>query len=57
MLMLKRKTTEQILIGKSIVVTITRIGHSSVKIGIEAPRDVPIRRAEVPERQEEKRAA
>ena len=47
MLVLTRKAAEQILIGNDITVTITRIDGGQVRVGIEAPPDVLIRRAEL----------
>ncbi|MGC3970832.1 MAG: carbon storage regulator [Pirellulales bacterium] len=48
MLMLSRKTNESILIGDDIRVVITRIGRGRVQVAIDAPRDVRIRREELP---------
>ena len=42
MLVLSRKPGEKILIGDSVTVTIVRIGPNTVRIGIEAPRDMNI---------------
>lgn len=47
MLVLTRKTQERIVIGEDIVLTIVRVQGQSVRIGIEAPRDVHIRRGEL----------
>lgn len=42
MLVLSRKTYEQILIGDNVTITLISISRSSVRLGIEAPVDVPI---------------
>lgn len=48
MLVLSRKRGEQIKITGGIVLTVVEIGPGRVKIGIEAPPDVNIWRAELP---------
>ncbi|MDQ1530748.1 MAG: carbon storage regulator [Microbacteriaceae bacterium] len=47
MLVLTRKKGERILIGDDIVVTLIDIRGDGVRIGFDAPRGVPIQRAEV----------
>ena len=47
MLVLTRKQKESIKIGDSIVVTILRVQGQSVRVGIEAPREVRVVRGEL----------
>lgn len=47
MLVLSRKTDERIMIGDDIVLTIVDIRGDKVRLGIEAPREVPVHRQEV----------
>lgn len=47
MLVLTRKAQEQIQIGGNIVVTILQVKGQSVRVGIEAPRDVRVIRSEL----------
>ena len=47
MLVLSRKESEQILIGKDIVVTVSRICGNRVQLAIHAPRSIHIARAEL----------
>jgi carbon storage regulator len=47
MLVLSRKPGEEIVIGNDIRVTVVEVKGGRVKIGIEAPNDVTIFRAEL----------
>ena len=47
MLILSRKLDESIIIGKDVEVKVISIDGSSVKIGIDAPKDVDIIREEL----------
>jgi carbon storage regulator len=47
MLVLSRHRDESIMIGDDIVVTIVDIRGDKVRLGIEAPNDVPVHRQEV----------
>jgi len=51
MLVLTRKVNERILIGETITIVIVKIsdydGHLSVRLGIDAPREVAIARSEL----------
>lgn len=47
MLVLSRKPSEQIHIGPDITITIVRIGPNTVRLGIDAPRELNIVRDEL----------
>lgn len=47
MLVLTRRTNESIVIGDDIVVTVLDVKGDQVRIGIRAPRSVPVHREEV----------
>ena len=47
MLVLSRKPGERILIGDNVKITVVRIGPNTVRLGIDAPRDVPVVREEI----------
>ena len=58
MLVLTRKSNQSIMIGDDIEVSVLSIMGEKVRIGIQAPRDVPVFRTEVYlEIQQEKVAA
>ena len=47
MLVLSRKRDESIRIGDDIVLTVIEVRGDKVRIGIDAPREVPVHRQEV----------
>ena len=47
MLVLSRKRDERIVIGDNIVITIVDVRGDKVRVGIEAPADVPVHRQEI----------
>lgn len=49
MLVLSRKTSERIKIGKDIYLTVVEIRGNKVRLGIEAPKNVTVDREEVAE--------
>ncbi|MDE3165488.1 MAG: carbon storage regulator [Acidobacteriota bacterium] len=57
MLVMSRRQGETILIGDKIEIVIAHIGRSRVKVGIRAPRELPVVAREVQLVSEENRAA
>ena len=47
MLCLSRHINESIIIGDEIVITVIAICGDNVRLGITAPRDIPVHRQEV----------
>ncbi len=47
MLVLSRKLGEKIYIGENICITVVDIDRGKIRLGIEAPRDVPLYRQEL----------
>ena len=47
MLVLSRKVGERILLGDKIRITVVRVSGGGVRLGIEAPADIPVVREEV----------
>jgi len=47
MLVLSRRPGEEILIGDDVRITVLRTSGGCVKIGIDAPKSIPIRRMEI----------
>ena len=50
MLILTRHPSESILIGPDVIVTVLAIRGDQVRIGISAPRDIPVHREEIAQR-------
>ena len=57
MLVLSRKKNESIIIDDNIVITVVEVRGDKVRLGIQAPREVPIHRSEVYEAIQAERAA
>ncbi len=49
MLVLTRKLEEQIRIGNNITISILRVNGNTVRVGIDAPREIRVVRGELPE--------
>ena len=49
MLVLSRKVGERILIGDKIMITVVKVGHGGVRIGVEAPPELAVVREELAE--------
>jgi carbon storage regulator len=47
MLVLTRKTNQSIMIGDEIEVSVLAVSRDKIRLGITAPRDVPVYRKEV----------
>jgi len=47
MLVLSRNTDESIVIGNDITITVVAIRGDKVRLGIDAPREIPVHRLEV----------
>ncbi len=57
MLVLSRKQQQEIVIGDNIRVTVLKVKGNTVRLGIEAPREVHVVRGELPARKEESKIA
>ncbi|MBJ7341978.1 MAG: carbon storage regulator CsrA [Solirubrobacteraceae bacterium] len=47
MLVLSRKTNQSIMIGDEIEITVLSVAGEKVRLGIKAPREIPVYRDEV----------
>lgn len=56
MLVLTRKLNQQIRLGEEITVTVLQINRGTIRLGIDAPKDVRILRCEVPKKEGEPRS-
>lgn len=45
--MLARKNGESIVIGKNIIIKVISVDSGTVRLGVEAPRDLPVYRQEI----------
>ncbi|HEU4623347.1 MAG TPA: carbon storage regulator [Steroidobacteraceae bacterium] len=52
MLILMRRAGESIHIGSDIVVTLVSLDRSRARIGIQAPREIPVDREEIAKRKQ-----
>jgi carbon storage regulator len=47
MLVLSRKKNESIVIDENIIITVVEVRGDKVRLGIQAPREIPIHRSEI----------
>ena len=47
MLVLSRKTNESIIINGNVTVSVLRVDNDNVRIGVEAPLEIPVMRKEI----------
>ena len=47
MLVLSRKKNESIVIDEHIIITVVEVRGDKVRLGIQAPREIPIHRSEI----------
>jgi carbon storage regulator len=47
MLVLTRKTNQSIMIGDEVEVTVLAVSRDKIRLGITAPRDIPVFRKEI----------
>lgn len=50
MLVLTRRISENLIIGDDVIITVLGVQGNQVRIGIDAPRDIPVHRGEIWER-------
>ena len=47
MLVLSRKVNESIIVGDNVEITIVRIRGDKIRLGIKAPKEIPVHRKEI----------
>ncbi len=57
MLVLTRRLGEIVMIGTNVTVTVLDVKGGQVRLGVEAPREIPVHRHEVYERIQMEKAA
>jgi len=57
MLILTRRVNEKLMVGDDVTVTVLSISGNQVRIGINAPRHVPVHREEIYEKVKRQEAA
>lgn len=57
MLILTRRVSETVMIGRDITVTILGVKGNQVRVGVDAPKEVPVHRSEVYDRIQREEAA
>ena len=50
MLILTRKVGESVIIGKDVSITVLRVKGNQVRLGVNAPKDIPVQREEILQR-------
>ena len=50
MLILSRRLGESVIVNNDIVITVVKVQGDKVRIGIEAPKEIPVHRKEIQEK-------